>query len=204
MDFVVDVVPENFFAASSDNSKMLQIIFVALLFGIAMVALGDKQTAVVFNFVESINLIILKIVDFIMNFAPYGVMALMAGLIVDFSGNGEMFSALGMYALTVVVSLLILAFVFYPVLIKLFTKIGIIHYLKSIFPIQLLAFSTSSSSATLPFTMEQSKKTLVYRMKLLRLYSCWRHYKYDGTSCYQAIAIFFIAQILASNFRLLK
>ena len=196
MDFIVDIVPENIFAAGSDNSKMLQIIFVALLVGIALVILGQKHSAVILPIVDTIDAIILKIVDLIMDFAPVGVMALMAGLIVDFSGDKDMFAALGMYSLTVIVSLLIIAYIFYPVMIKLFTKIGIKRYLKAVFPIQLLAFSTSSSSATLPFTMEQCQKELDISEEVSSfVLPVGSTINMDGTSCYQVIAIFFIAQI---------
>ena len=161
-----------------------------------MVILGRKHTAVILPIVDSIDAIILKIVDLIMDFAPLGVMALMAGLIVDFSGDKDMFTALGMYSLTVILSLLILAYVFYPVMIKLFTKIGVKRYLKAIFPIQLVAFSTSSSAATLPFTMEQSQKELGISEEVSSfVLPVGSTINMDGTSCYQVIAIFFIAQI---------
>ena len=196
MDFVVDIVPENIFAASSDNSKMLQIIFFAILVGIALVILGHKHTAVILPIVDSVDAIILKIVDLIMDFAPFGVMALMAGLIVDFAGDKDMFTALGMYSLTVILSLMMLAYIFYPTMIKIFTKIGIKRYLKAIFPIQLLAFSTSSSSATLPFTMEQSQNELGVSEEVSSfVLPVGSTINMDGTSCYQVIAIFFIAQI---------
>lgn len=196
MDFVVDIVPENIFAAGSDNGKMLQIIFVAILVGISLVILGQKHSDVILPIVDTIDAIILKIVDLIMSFAPIGVMALMAGLIVDFVGDKEMFTALGMYSLTVIISLLIIVYIFYPVMIKLFTKIGIKRYLKAVFPIQLLAFSTSSSAATLPFTMEQCQKELDISEEVSSfVLPVGSTINMDGTSCYQVIAIFFIAQI---------
>lgn len=196
MDFIVDIVPENIFAAGSDNSKMLQIIFLALLVGIALVILGQKHSELILPILDTIDAIILKIVDLIMNFAPIGVMALIAGLIVDFSGDKDMFTALGMYSLTVIISLLIIAYIFYPVMIKLFTKIGVKPYLKAVFPIQLLAFSTSSSAATLPFTMEQSQKELGISEEVSSfVLPVGSTINMDGTSCYQVIAIFFIAQI---------
>lgn len=196
MDFVTDIVPENIFAAGSDNSKMLQIIFVALLVGIAIVVVGEKQTAVLLPIVDAIDVVILKIVDMIMMLAPFGVLALMAGLVVDFAGDKDMFAALGMYSLTVIVSLLVLAYVLYPVLIKLFTKTKIKDYLKAVFPIQLVAFSTSSSAATLPFTIEQSQKELGISEEVSSfVFPVGATINMDGTSCYQVIAVFFIAQI---------
>ena len=196
MDFIVDIVPENIISAGGDNSAMLQVIFVALLFGIAIVLLGEKETAAFMNVVNSLDKIILQIVEMIMEFAPIGVLALMAGLIVDFSGDSSMFAALGLYAATVIIALLTLIIVFYPAMMRIFTKVKISEYLKNIFPIQLLAFSTSSSSATLPFTIEQSQKRLGISEEVSSfVLPVGATINMDGTSCYQVIAIFFIAQI---------
>lgn len=200
MDFIVDIVPENILSAGSNNSAMLQVIFVALLFGIAIVLLGEKETAPFMKVVNSLDKIILQIVSLIMEFAPIGVLALMAVLIVDFSGDSSMFAALGLYALTVIVALLILILIFYPVLLRIFTRRNIPEYLKNIFPIQLLAFSTSSSSATLPFTIEQSQKKLGISEEVSSfVLPLGATINMDGTSCYQVIAIFFIAQIFGIN-----
>ncbi len=196
MDYIVNMVPENLFTAAGDNSNMLQIILVALLIGVAIVVLGAEKTAPFTAVIDATEAIILKIIDFIMQIAPIGVFALLAGLVVDFSGNSEMFSALGMYALTVVFSLLFLAYLFYPTLIALFTKIGFGNYIKAIFPIQLLAFSTSSSNATLPFTMEHTQKTLGLSEETTSfVLPLGATVNMDGTSCYQAIVVLFIAQI---------
>lgn len=203
MDFIVDMVPENMIESGSNNSKMLQIIFVALLIGVAVVMLGEKHTTPFMAFIDSADKIMLKIVDLIMQVAPIGVFALMAGLIVDFSGDREMFTALGMYAFTVVISLMLLLLFFYPILIKIFTKTSVATYLKGIFPIQLLAFSTSSSSATLAFTMEQSQKKLGISEEVASfVLPLGATINMDGTSCYQVIAIFFIAQIFGIDLTL--
>ncbi|MDD3079346.1 MAG: dicarboxylate/amino acid:cation symporter [Paludibacter sp.] len=196
MDYVTDIIPDNIVAAGSDNTKMLQIIFVTLLFGVALVLVGDEKTAPLLKVIDATDLAILKVVDLIMQFAPWGVLALMAGLVADFGGDGDMFAALGIYAVTVILALLILAYVFYPIFIKLFTKRSIKEYLKAVFPIQLLAFSTSSSAATLPFTMEQSEKKLGIKPEISSfVFPLGATINMDGTSCYQAIAILFIAQI---------
>lgn len=196
MDYVVEIVPDNIVKATSDNSNMLQVILVALLTGIAIVVLGDAKTAAFVSVIDATESIILKITDFIMNTAPYGVFALLVGLVVDFSGDTAMFGALGIYAVTVVVSLLFLAYFFYPMLIGLFTKRKISDYIKAVFPIQLLAFSTSSSSATLPFTMEHSQKKLgISEETASFVLPLGATVNMDGTSCYQAIVVIFIAQI---------
>lgn len=196
LSFIVDIIPENVIAAGSDNSGMLQIIFVALLVGIAIIAIGEKKAKPLLPIIEATDDIILKIVDFIMNFAPIGVFALMAGMIVDFSGESGMFASLGLYALTVVLTLLILAYMMYPIVLKLLTKYKIKDFIRGVFPIQLVAFSTSSSAATLPFTMEQSQKELGVSEDVASfVFPVGATINMDGTSAYQAIAILFIAQI---------
>ena len=84
LQFVMDIVPTNIISASGDNSNMLQVIFFAILFGIAMVMLPSEKTVYVKGFFDGVNDIILQIVDLIMLAAPYGVFALLGGLVVDF------------------------------------------------------------------------------------------------------------------------
>ena len=196
MDYIVDMVPENLFAAAGDNRNMLQIILVALLTGVAIVMLGSEKTSPFVSVINATEAIVLKIIDFIMEFAPIGVFALLAALVVDFSGDTAMFSALGMYAVLVVGCLLFLAYIFYPVLLKIITKKNISDYIRAVFPIQLLAFSTSSSSATLPFTMEQAQNKLgISEETASFVLPLGATVNMDGTSCYQAIVVLFIAQI---------
>lgn len=155
LSFLNDIVPDNLFAASSNNSKMLQVIFFAIFFGIAAISLPKEKTKAVLKVVDSLYDIILKMVDYIIRFAPYGVFALMAALVADNSSNLSIFAALGMYTLTVIAGLLLLIFVFYPLLVHLFTRIQTKHFIRSMYPVQLLAFTTSSSAATLPLNMEK-------------------------------------------------
>ena len=203
LSFIVDMVPENLIAAGGDNSAMLQIILVAILVGIAIVILGGKTSDTLFPFIEASNAVILKIVDFIMQYAPIGVLALMAGMIVDFSGDSEMFASLGLYALTVILTLFFIAFLLYPLLLKLLIKFKIKDFIKGVFPIQLVAFSTSSSAATLPFTMEHSQKELgVSEETASFVFPVGATINMDGTSAYQAVAILFIAQIFGMDLSL--
>jgi Na+/H+-dicarboxylate symporter len=196
LQFIVDVVPSNFFKAATDNSKMLQVIFFAILFGIAMVILEEKKIKVVREFFNGIDAIILKIIDIIMLFAPYGVFALITGLIVDFSGDLDLFSALGLYALTVILALLVMIFLIYPLFLKLFTPIKYSDFYKAISPAQLLAFSTSSSAATLPVTMECVENKIGVSNEVASfVLPVGVTINMDGTSCYQAIAAVFIAQV---------
>ena len=108
LQFVVDIVPSNFMAASSNNRNMLQVIFFAILFGIAMIMLPKDKTTYVKGFFDGVNDIILQIVDIIMLMAPYGVFALLGGLVVDFGGSADLFIALVMYSVTVIIGLLLM------------------------------------------------------------------------------------------------
>jgi len=201
LKFIVDIVPENIIASASSNSNMLQVIFFAILFGVAIVLLKNSKVELVRDFVSGLNEIILKIIDFIMYFAPIGVMALLAGLIVDYSGDNpaqslRLFETLGYYALVVIVGLLFVGFVFYPILLRIFAKMPFKIFYKEMFPVHLVAFSTSSSAATLPVTMEQVEKGLGVRNEVASfVLPIGVTVNMDGTSLYQAVAVVFIAQV---------
>ena len=195
LQFVVDMVPSNFMAASSNNRNMLQVIFFAILFGIAMVMLPKEKTTYVKGFFDGVNDIILQIVDIIMLMAPYGVFALLGGLVVDFGGSTDLFIALGMYSITVIIGLLIMILVIYPIILKSFTKVKYIDFFKAISPAQMLAFSTSSSAATLPVTMERCEEHLGVSEEVSSfVLPLGATINMDGTSLYQAVAAVFIAQ----------
>jgi len=195
--FVVDMVPDNIVKAMSDNSKMLQIILFAILFAVAMILLPSKKVKPVKKFVSSLNDIILKLIDMIMATAPIGVFALLAALVVDFSGDTELFTALGLYFMTVVIGLFLIIVVFYPLFLKVFfRKAKILKFFKAIMPAQMVAFSTSSSAATLPVTMKQVKNELGVSKDVANfVLPVGVTINMDGTSCYQAIAAVFIAQV---------
>ena len=197
LQFVVDMVPENVFQAFGDNTKMLQIIFFALLFGVALIFVGTARVSSVVRFFQQLNLVLLKIIDFIMAFAPIGVFALMAALIVDYSGDAGIFSALGMYALTVVLALAVIIFLVYPLIMRCFGGRTLKQFFHAVFPVQMLAFSTSSSAATLPLTMERTQKELGVSEEVSSfVLPVGVTINMDGTSCYQAVAAVFLAQVL--------
>jgi len=197
LQFVVDMVPENVFEAFSSNSNMLQVIFFALIFGVALICVGQSRTVSVVRFFQQLNLILLKIIDFIMAFAPIGVFALMAALIVDYAGDLGIISALGMYALTVVLALAVIIFLIYPTLLRIFIKKKLGQFFKAVFPVQMLAFSTSSSAATLPLTMERTQKHLGVSEEVSSfVLPVGVTINMDGTSCYQAVAAVFLAQVI--------
>lgn len=200
LQFMVDIVPQNFIKASTSNKNMLQVIFFAILFGVAMIMLPEEKTIYVKGFFDGVNDIILQIVDMIMLMAPYGVFALLASLMVDFSDGDvnnviELFSALGLYSLAVVGGLLLMITVVYPIILKLFTKMNYLDFFKGIMPAQMLAFSTSSSAATLPVTMERCEDHLGVSEEVSSfVLPLGATINMDGTSLYQAVAAVFIAQ----------
>ena len=132
-----------------------------------------------------------------MAFAPVGVFALMAALIVDYTGDVGIFSALGLYALTVVLALAVIIFLMYPFIMRVFGKRTIKQFLKAATPVQMLAFTTSSSAATLPLTLERTQKHLGVSEEVSSfVLPVGVTINMDGTSCYQAVAAVFLAQVL--------
>lgn len=195
--FFEDLVPENIVSAASSNQNMLQIIFFAILFGTALLAVPAEKTRAVRSFIDGLNEVMLKMVDFIILAAPVGVFALMASMVVSNAGNASVFSALAVYTLTVVVALLCMIFLFYPALIFFFSKMSPKRFIRAMYPVQLLGFTTSSSSATLPFNMETLEKKLGISEKTVSfVLPVGATINMDGTSCYQAIAVVFIAQVM--------
>jgi len=195
LQFVVDIVPTNILKASSDNSNMLQVIFFAILFGMAIVMLPGEKTVYVKGFFDGVNDIILQIVDLIMLTAPYGVFALLGGLVIDYGASMNLFIALGKYSLTVIVGLLLMIVFLYPLILSLFTKLKYLDFFKAVSPAQMLAFSTSSSAATLPVTMERCEDHLGVSKEVSSfVLPLGATINMDGTSLYQAVAAVFIAQ----------
>ena len=203
LNFLFDIVPDNIFAALNDNRKMLQIIFFALLFGIAALTVGKKNTKPILKLFNSLYAVIIKMVEYVIKTAPLGVMALMSGLIVDTAGNMSLFGALAIYAITVLTGLFFILFCFYPLLIKLFTKIPVKRYLKKAYPAQLLAFTTSSSAAVMPVTLDVAKNGLKIPEEVCSfVIPIGTTINMDGASCFQAISVIFIAQVLGLDLTL--
>ncbi len=196
LQFLVDMVPDNAMKAMSNNKAMLQVIFFTIFFGIAMLLIGEKKSEPLKNFFDSLNEVVLKMVDLIMLFAPYAVFALLANVVVS-SNDPDLLLALLKYAGTVVFGLLIMV-AFYMVLISVFTKKNPMWFLQKISPAQLLAFSTSSSAATLPVTMERVEEHVGVDKEVSSfVLPVGATINMDGTSLYQAVAAVFIAQALS-------
>ncbi|MBU78834.1 MAG: dicarboxylate/amino acid:cation symporter [Flavobacteriales bacterium] len=190
---LIDVFPSNIFNATTNNRNMLQVIFFALFFGIGMILIPEEKSKPVKNFFDSFNSIILKLIDLIMIISPYGVFALLAALVVE-SPSADLFVALGAYSLTLLLGLIMMIFI-YIMIVKVFTGINPLNFIKGISPAQLLAFSTSSSAATLPVTMDRVENQLGVDKEVSSfVLPIGATINMDGTSVYQAVAAVFIAQ----------
>ena len=190
---LIDIVPDNIFYAASYNTSMLQVIFFAILFGIGLILIPKKSSKPVKKFFDGFNDVILKIIDLIMATAPYGVFALLAALVVE-SPSVDLFSALALYAITILIGLLCMLGV-YAAIVWIFTRKSPSFFFKGIAPAQLLAFSTSSSAATLPVTMERVEEHLHVPKEVASfVLPIGATINMDGTSLYQAVAAVFIAQ----------
>ena len=190
---LVDIVPSNFLSAASNNRNMLQVIFFAILFGIAMILIPKKKSKPIKKFFDSLNDVILKIIDLIMLSAQYGVFALLAAIIVE-APSMDLFKALGLYSLTVLFGLFLLICI-YVIIVKLFIGKSPSYFIKGISPAQLLAFSTSSSAATLPVTMDRVQDHLDVEEEVSSfVLPIGATINMDGTCLYQAVAAVFIAQ----------
>ncbi len=205
---LVDMIPDNIFGAASGNGNMLQVVFFAIFLGIGIIQVkGEKSKALLAVF-QGLNDVVIKMVDFIMIMAPIGVFALIADTINVIAGDnlkqvGELLGALGFYSFVVFAGLVFQTVVVYPSILKIFTPMKILDFIKGITPVQLLAFSTSSSGATLPVTMERCEKNLGVSEEVSSfVLPLGATINMDGTALYQAVAAVFIAQTLGMDLSL--
>jgi len=199
---LINIIPANLFQSASKNSNMLQIVFFAIIFGVALLQIKSEKKHIVIGFFEGLNDVVIRIIHYIMAFAPYGVFALISTLIVEIAGNDpaqalEVLNALLLYAITVIIGLAIMVFIIYPSILKIFTKVKYKTFFKGIREAQLLAFSTSSSSATLPVTMESVENNLNVSEEVSSfVLPLGATINMDGTSLYQSVAAVFIAHAM--------
>ena len=199
---LVDMVPSNFFNSASSNRNMLQVVFMAIFIGIGLIQIPKEKGKPVQQFFESLTDVVIKLVDIIMLMAPIGVFALIAQTINKVAGNNpseilELLGALGYYMFAVIVGLIAHAAITYTGIMKLMTKMPLETFYKGIAPAQLLAFSTSSSGATLPVTMERCEEELGVSEEVSSfVLPLGATINMDGTALYQAVAAVFIAQTL--------
>ena len=203
---LVDMVPDNFFSSASSNRNMLQIVFFSIFLGIGLILLPPEKGKPLLDIFESLNDVVIKLVDLIMYTAPVGVFALLANTIASMGGEGgvfELLRALGFYCIAVVLGLMAHTFITYPTLLKLLTPVKIIDFFKGIAPAQLVAFSTSSSGATLPVTMECAEENVGVSEEVSSfVLPLGATINMDGTGLYQAIAAVFIAQTIGLDLSL--
>lgn len=192
---LVDLVPQNIFGAMGDNTNMLQVIFFVIFFGVSLLLVEEKYAKPIKDIFHGLNEIIMKMVDLIMLIAPYAVFALLASLVTE-TNNPDIFKALSWYALAVILGLFLMIGVYMAAVYFLVGR-SPKFFLKGISPAQLLAFSTSSSAATLPVTMERVEEHLGVDGEVAS-FVCpvGATINMDGTSLYQAIAAVFICQVL--------
>ena len=201
LDFVVEIIPENVLLSISNNKLMLQVIFFAIFFGLTLATLPREITGNLIKTIEGLNEVFLKMVDITMKAAPFFVFALLAGVVAKMADTPaevfEIFKSLSWYSLTVVIGLGLMIFVIYPLMVKLFVRvISYSKFFKNIAPAQFLAFSTSSSAATLPVTMECLEENMKVSKKVASfVLPIGATVNMDGTSLYQAVAVVFLAQL---------
>jgi Na+/H+-dicarboxylate symporter len=209
LQLFVDMVPSNFFEAASNNRNMLQVVFISMLIGIGLVQIPKKRSKPVLDIFEGLNDVIIKLVDIIMLIAPLGVFSLIAQTINKVAGNNpqqvaELLGALGFYMLAVIIGLIIHMSITYTALLKLYVKMPLKTFFTGIGPAQLLAFSTSSSGATLPVTMERCEDELGVSEEVSSfVLPLGATINMDGTALYQAVAAVFISQAIGLDLSLL-
>ncbi len=205
LQILVDMVPDNIFGAASDNRNMLQIVFFAIFFGIGLLQIPEKRAKPLLDFFHGLNDVTIRLVDLIMLMAPLGVFALIADMITTVSDGdlGKLLSllaALSVYCITVVLGLAIQTFGVYPALLRMFTSLNPLRFFSGIGKAQLVAFSTSSSGATLPVTIECCEENLGVSEEVSSfVLPLGATINMDGTALYQGVATIFIAQAVGMD-----
>ncbi len=197
---LVDVVPKNIIVALAEM-EMLQIIFFAIFFGLVLLMIPKEKAEPVNKLMDGFNEVFLMMVNIVIKSMPFFVFMLMAGSLVEAAGDNldklmEQLVFLGNYSWVVVLALALVAFIFYPTLVALFARnVGPFKFFKGIGQAQLTAFSTSSSMATLPVTMEcVHDKLNVPKSISSFVLPIGATVNMDGTSLYQAVAVVAMAQ----------
>lgn len=195
---LVDMIPTNFIKSAGNNTGMLQVVIFAILLGIAAISIPKEKAQAFISFFDSFNEVIIKLIDFIMLLAPIGVFALIGSLIASME-DLELLVAVVMYMITVIIGLSIMVG-FYITLLLILGKGELAgRFLSKIYPAQLLAFSSSSSSATLPVTIKQCEEIGVSEEVSSFVLPLGATINMDGTSLYQAVATVFIAQVIGKD-----
>lgn len=193
VDNILSIIPDNP-VESLASGNMLQIIFFAVILGVALTLLDDKQGRPVVVFFDRVQEAMVVVIHIVMAVAPYGVAALIAE-VVGTSGIDVLLSLL-VYSIAVLVGLALHAGLVYGGILRVFTKLRIADFLRGARPAQLIAFSTSSSSATLPVTMECAEENFgISKPVASFVLPLGSTVNMDGTALYQGVAAIFIAQV---------
>lgn len=203
----VDIVPDNIFKALTNTKNLIQVVFISIIFGIGLIKIPSRKSKKVISFFEGCSEALIEIIKLIMRFSPIGIFSLIATMMIEVSGGGnssgevyEVLKGLLWYMGTVLLGLFLLTFVLYPIVLKIFTKVSYKDFLKGMRPAQLVAFTTSSSSAALPVTMERVEKHLGVSEEISSfVLPLGATVNMNGSSLYQGISILFIAQVLGIN-----
>jgi len=199
-DTVLNIVPTNPFGAIAEG-EMLQIVFASLLAGIALTLIKREKAKPVIAFFDAMTDVVIKIVEIVLMLAPYAVFALIVGQIAEL--GLDILGSLAVYSLVVVAGLATMMFIVYPLILRLFTGVGYVRFFRAISPAQLLAFSSASSSATLPVTMECVEQRLGVKEEVSSfVLPIGATINMDGTALYQGVAAVFIAQLYAIDLTL--
>jgi Na+/H+-dicarboxylate symporter len=207
---LVDLFPDNLIDAASKNTNMLQMVIISLVLGIGLMLIDKEKAKPVIAFMDGANDLVMKVVDLIMLIAPIGVFSLLAAMIVDLTKDDlsqtlGLFMALGAYINTLLLALVLHIVLVYLPIVKWVAKLNPIWFLKKMRPVQLLAFSTSSSNATLPVNMENCEKELGVSEEITGfVLPIGATLNMDGTSCYQAVATVFIAQVFQMDLSIMQ
>jgi Na+/H+-dicarboxylate symporter len=205
---LIDIVPDNLFASLSNNRNMLQVVFFSIFVGIGLILMPREKAQPLITFFDSANDLVIRMVEVIMLMAPVGVFGLLAGTISSIAGDNpsqiiDLIGALGYYCLAVIIGLFLHAAITYPTLLKTMTSVKLGTFLRGISAAQLVAFSTSSSGATLPVTMECVEKNIGVSEEVSSfVLPLGATINMDGTGLYQAVAAVFIAQALGMDLSL--
>lgn len=192
LNFIEEIVPRNIYSAIVEE-HMISIIFFTLLIGISLNYIG-KSAKPILDLVHSFNTCILKITEWIMHLAPFGVFSLIASLISDIGINA--FKSLALYMLSVTIALSIHLWIIIPIILLLFANYSPKKFFIKMFPALATAFSTDSSIATLPVTIESLEKRVGVSNKITSFVApIGATINMDGTALYEAMAALFIAQV---------
>ncbi len=197
---LVDLVPDNLVAAASNNANLLQLVFVALLLGIALLQVPAEKAAPVLRLLDGVAAVVVQFVKLGMKLAPIGVFALIADALVTVAPDdpaqlGLLLRALGGYFLTLTLALAVQTFVVFPLLLRAAAQVNIIDFFRGLSPAMLVAFSTSSSAAALPVTMEQCRDELHFSDEVTSfVLPLGATLHMNGTAMFLSVAAVFLAQ----------